>query len=58
MKFIQKWRRIALMVSLLLCIDVIVTLQLGRDVAVAQSLFALMIALLVAVNFLTIRMRK
>jgi hypothetical protein len=64
MRFIQKWRRIVLTVSLLLCIDASVTVWLDPDqaqkseVVLVQSLFAFMIALVIAVNFLTFRLRK
>jgi uncharacterized membrane protein YqgA involved in biofilm formation len=64
MRFIQRWRRIVLTVSLLLCIDAIVTMWLDPGlvqkphVVLVQSLFAFMTALVIASNFLTVRLRK
>jgi hypothetical protein len=64
MRLVQRWRRIALLVSLLLCVDAGVTVWLDpalaqpSHVALLQSLFAFIIALIVAVNFMAFRLRK
>jgi hypothetical protein len=64
MLFIQKWRRVVLLVCLLLCVDAVVTLCLDPHLAqtshivLVQSLFAFGIALIFAGNFLTFRARK
>ena len=57
-------RRITLMVCLLLCIDAGVTVWLDpglvekQHVVLLQSLFVFMIALVIAVNVKTFRLRK
>ena len=57
-------RRITLMVCLLLCIDAVVTVWLDpglvekQHVVLLQSLFVFMIALVIAVNVKTFRLRK
>jgi len=64
MLLIQRWRRIALMVCLLLAITVLLINALDptfvhpSNFALVQSLLAFIIAVLVAVNFLTFRLRK
>jgi len=64
MLLIQRWRRIALMVCLLLALTALSVNALDptfvqpSSFALVQSLLAFIVAVLVAVNFLTFRLRK
>lgn len=64
MLLIQQWRRIALMVCLFLAITALLVNALDptfvqpSSFALVQSLLAFTVAVLVAVNFLTFRLRK
>ncbi len=64
MLLIQRWRRTALMVCLFLAITAFLINALDpafvqpSSFALVQSLLAFIVAVLVAVNFLTFRLRK
>lgn len=64
MLLIQRWRRTALMVCLFLAITALLVNALDptfvqpSSFALVQSLLAFIVAVLVAVNFLTFRLRK
>ncbi len=64
MLLIQWWRRTALMVCLFLAITALLitaldpAFALPSSLALVQSLLAFVIAVLVAVNYLTFRLRK
>ena len=64
MLLIQRWRRVALMVCLFLALTALSinaldpTFVQPSSFALVQSLLAFIVAVLVAVNFLTFRLRK
>ncbi len=61
MRAIQRWRRIVFLVCFLMCVDALLVLWLDPGLqntphlALLQSLFFFVVALIVAVNYLSLR---